>query len=273
MRQCEIHSYFDELVYLYAKTGEVKKALYLIIDRLKNVHKAIDFAKEQDDPELWDNLLDYSMDKPKFIRGLLEQAGTAIDPITLVRRIPEGLEIPGLREGLTHMMREHDIQHSISSGVAKVLRSEVAAAQNELRAGRRKGIKYDIVVQSQDHVDVQAKDVLTRAGGDKRELSHELPEHDHRVPKPGHCAKCHEPFTEYEMETLLGYACGHVFHVSHLLEMLHGEGHGGDVDLGNGEAQEAQEGQKRFVGMKVMRARLLRDKVRGGCPVCHLRRS
>ncbi|KAM0281144.1 hypothetical protein ACHAQH_003723, partial [Verticillium albo-atrum] len=143
-QECERYRYDDELVYLYSKTGQMKRALFLIIDRLKNVKKAIEFAKEQDDPELWSDLLDYSMDKPKFIRGLLEQVGTAINPITLVRRIPEGLEVEGLREGLAHIMKEHEIQFSISSGVARVLRSEVAAAQNELRTGQRKGIKFEV---------------------------------------------------------------------------------------------------------------------------------
>ncbi|KAF4417263.1 vacuolar assembly, partial [Fusarium acutatum] len=148
VQECETFSYYDELVFLYSKTGQMKRALYLIIDRLKNVRKAIEFAKEQDDPDLWEDLLKYSMDKPSFIRGLLEQVGTAINPITVVQRIPEGLEIEGLREGLTHMMKEHEIQYSISSGVARVLRSEVATAQNELRAGQRKGIKFEVVVQS-----------------------------------------------------------------------------------------------------------------------------
>ena len=114
VQECEQYEYYDELVYLYSKTGQMKRALYLIIDRLQDVQKAIEFVKEQDDPDLWDNLLDYSMDKPSFIRALLEQVGTSINPITLVRRIPAGLEIQGLREGLTHMMKEHELQHSIS---------------------------------------------------------------------------------------------------------------------------------------------------------------
>jgi hypothetical protein len=63
----------------------------------------------------------------------------------------------------------------------------------------------------------------------------------------------------------VGYACGHVFHVSHLLEMLHGDKKV-DVDLGHGS-----EGSRYSVGMKVMRARLLKDKMRGGCPVCHVK--
>lgn len=243
-------------MYLYSKTGQMKRALYLIIDRLKNVHKAIEFAKEQDDPDLWEDLLNYSMDKPSFIRGLLEHVGTAINPITLVRRIPEGLEIEGLREGLTHMMKEHEIQYSISSGVARVLRSEVGAAQNELRAGQRRAVKFEVVVQSNEHIDLAAKDVSTDHAVD----------HDHRPPQSGHCARCHEPFTQWEMETLVGYACGHVFHTSHLLEMLY-KGRKVDVDMGKG----AEESSRYSVGMKVMRARLLRDKVRGACPVCDVK--
>lgn len=236
----------------------MKRALYLIIDRLKNVHKAIEFAKEQDDADLWDDLLNYSMDKPSFIRGLLEQAGTAIDPIKLVRRIPEGLEIQGLREGLTHMMKEHEIQYSISSGAARVLRSEVAGAQNDLRTRQRKAVKFEVVVQSKEHVDVEAR--IPPADPEKPDEA----EHKHMEPKPGHCAKCHEPFTEYEMETLIGYACGHVYHVSHLIELL-SRGKKVDVDLGG----TPEEGGRYSVGVKVMRARLLRDRVRGGCPLCH----
>lgn len=208
------------------------------------------------------------MDKPSFIRGLLEQVGTAINPITLVKRIPEGLEIEGLREGLTRMMKEHEIQYSISSGVARVLRSEVAAAQRELRAGQRKGIKFEVVVQSPEHVDVKVKEVPT-AKDVNPDAVKEATEHDnlHRQPNPGHCAKCHEPFIEDEMETLLGFACGHAFHVSHLLEMLH-KGKKVDVELGGGGFEDSG---RHLVGMKVMRARLLRDKVRDGCPICHVR--
>ncbi|KAG6038801.1 hypothetical protein E4U41_003665 [Claviceps citrina] len=265
VQECEAHSYYDELVFLYSKTGQVKRALYLIIDRLRNVQKAIEFAKEQDDPDLWNNLLDYSMDKPSFIRALLEQVGTAINPITLVRRIPEGLEIHGLREGLTHMMKEHELQYSISSGVAKVLRSELAAAQNELRAGQQKGIKFRVgqpgglKFPAAVHKEQKAR---AKDGGDAS-TADGLKQHQHETFQPGSCAGCHEMFTEYEMETILGFACGHAFHVSHLMELIH-RGRKPDVDLGGFPCANT----RYSVGMKVMRARLLRDTVREGCPVC-----
>lgn len=300
VQECENHNYVPELVYLYSVTGQMKRALYLIIDRLGDVSQAIAFAKDQDDPDLWDDLLNYSMDKPRFIRALLEEVSTAIDPITLIRRIPEGLEIPGLREGLKHIMKEHEIQYSISNGVAKVLRSEVAAAQNMLRAGQRKGIKFEVVVQSRDHVDVVVKDppILSRSkssrltsgvqtptpsevvekasvhssakvqGSDPVKGLDQQPSHDHRAPQPGHCAQCHEAFVEWESQTLVGFACGHVFHVTHLLEFLH-PGQTPDpnlVDYGRGEEDRTRNG--RFVGGKVTHARLLKDKVAAGCPVC-----
>ncbi|KAK8034297.1 hypothetical protein PG993_009292 [Apiospora rasikravindrae] len=285
-QECEGHNYIPELVYLYSKTGQMKRALYLIIDRLGDVSQAIAFAKEQGDPDLWEDLLNYSMDKPQFIHGLLEEVGTSIDPITLVRRIPEGLEIPGLREGLKHIMKEHEIQYSISSGVARVLRSEVAAAQNMLRMGQRKGIKFDVKVKTQDHVDVQVKEVATltpqrnQLAGDvsgtetptasdnvEATVEAQQLEHDHRAAKPGHCSRCHEPFTEFEVETLVGFACGHVFHVSHLLEQLH-PGETPDPGLVGIDDEEDRTSNGRFVRRKVTHARLLRDKIEADCPVC-----
>lgn len=304
VQECEQSNFIPELVYLYSKTGRMKQALYLIIDRLGDVSQAISFAKEQDDPDLWEDLLEYSMDKPRFIRALLEEVGTSINPITLVRRIPEGLEIPGLREGLKHIMKEHEIQYSISSGVARVLRSEVAAAQNQLRSGQRKGIKFEVITHAHDHVDVEDKDMPNLAAAAKlsspsatphtvetgtatpteasdintltnNDLSASRPksqhDHNHQELKPGHCAKCLEPFTEWETETLVGFACGHVFHITHLLEYLYPGQAADSAVVGNGDEDRSRGG--RFVGSKVTHARLIRDRIEGGCPVCRGKRE
>lgn len=274
----------------------MKRALYLIIDRLGDVSRAITFAKDLDDPDLWEDLLNYSMDKPRFIRGLLEEVGTAIDPITLVRRIPEGMEIEGLREGLKHIMKEHEIQYSISEGVARVLRSEVAAAQSTLRSGQRRGIKFEVMVKDGDHVDIETKNVpssdstsvhsgttngkpAATASSDITELPSEQIATAERAPlkkpakkwKPGHCAAavCLEPFTEWEAETLVGFACGHVFHLAHLLQVLRPGEPVPDVATEFGYSVDEEEGRsrRRTVGTKVTHARLLKDRVRG-CPIC-----
>lgn len=256
-------------MYLYSKTGQPKRALFLIIDRLADVSQAITFAKQQDDKDIWEDLLNYSMDKPRFIRGLLEEVGTAINPITLVRRIPEGLEIDGLRDGLSRMIKEYEIQFSISSGVARVLRGEVAAAQTTLRFGQRKAVKFDVVHKPEDHVDVDVSDVPTTIPMDQppplSPTSHSA-KSPRKLPKPGHCVGCGEPFSEDERDTLVGFACGHVFHLPHLLAYNNPDRPVSPVEVEEDESVEWVQGRR--VGAKVTHARLLRDKISAGCPVC-----
>ena len=193
---CERKQYIPELVYLLAKTGQTKKAIFLIINDLKDVSRAIAFAKEQNDQDLWDDLLDYSMSRPKFIEGLLSEVGTAIDPITLIKRIPSGLEIEGLKNGLKKMMREYDIQDSISSGVAKVLESEVAVGMTTLRKGRNRGLRFDVEERPSSQgsaviakPEIPTGDEINIPGDTEKTLTEE-------EPKPGHCAGCGKAFHE-----------------------------------------------------------------------------
>ena len=180
---CDSRQYIPELVYLLAKEGRTRQALSIIIDKIADVSLAIAFAKEQDDPDLWDDLLDYSMNKPSFIRGLLEEVGTSINPITLVRRIPEGLEIEGLRQGLSRMIREYELQDSISEGVARVLRGEVAMGMSTLRTGQKRGVKFEVMHQARP---------ASHHGNKNHVHSKERP----KVIKPGHCAGCGDAFFE-----------------------------------------------------------------------------
>jgi vacuolar protein sorting-associated protein 41 len=189
-RQCLPGMRLRATRFILSKTGQTKRALFLIIDKLGDVSQAIQFVKEQDDQDLWDNLLDYSMDKPRFIRGLLEEVGTSIDPITLVRRIPEGLEIEGLREGIGRMVREYEIQHSISDGVARVLRGEVATGMDQLRAGQKRGVKFDIV----DEEEPLGLEVLTELPDTSEHDEGQEEPQDAPEARSGCCVKCGKPF-------------------------------------------------------------------------------
>lgn len=47
------------------RMGNCRRALQMIMEELEDVDKAIEFAKEQDDAELWEDLISYSIDKPR----------------------------------------------------------------------------------------------------------------------------------------------------------------------------------------------------------------
>ncbi|KAJ4290959.1 Vacuolar protein sorting-associated protein 41 [Kalmusia sp. IMI 367209] len=312
---CETRQYIPELVYILSKTGQTKRALYLIIEKLSDVSFAISFAKEQDDPDLWNDLLEFSMDKPHFIRGLLEEVGTAINPVQLVRRIPEGLEIEGLRDGIGRMVREYEIQHSISEGVARVLRGEVATGMDTLRAGQKRGVKFEIVPCDDDSeelptapekgktakkIDVEPKgvDAPTAAKVQNDDTTATLApssiqpgiQPDPTPPAgdapPGHCTGCHKPFMlptvdeesplddgtpiPPSRDTLVGFACGHVFHLSCLLPKTSASASVA-ATLQQTRARDEEERWNRSVGGKVAHALVIRAAVGKGCVVCRER--
>lgn len=45
-----------------------------------------------------------------FIRGLLENVGTDIEPLRLIKRIPDQLEIPGLKDALLKILQDYNLQ-------------------------------------------------------------------------------------------------------------------------------------------------------------------
>ncbi|CAH2283279.1 vacuolar sorting-associated 41 homolog [Pelobates cultripes] len=70
---CHQRNFVEETVFLLSRMGNSRKALQMIMEELHNVDKAIEFAKEQDDSELWEDLILYSIDKPNITkRGLQE---------------------------------------------------------------------------------------------------------------------------------------------------------------------------------------------------------
>ncbi|KAL8828379.1 MAG: hypothetical protein Q9170_006630 [Blastenia crenularia] len=249
-RMCKQRKYVPELVYLLSKEGRMTEALRLIIDEIGDVSQAISFAKEQDEQSLWEDLLKYSMNKPTFIRGLLEEVGTSIDPVRLVRRIPKGLEIEGLKRSLMRMIREYEIQHSISEGVARVLRGEVAMAMAEKGRGLNKGIKFEVGEVHKDPIVTPSPKV-----GRPRKV------------QKGHCPGCEKAFLPEDPELLVSFPCQHIFHLPCLLDMAGMDGQGSDVIPSSLQNLDWQSEYDRNVGPKIDHAALLRNLVDQGCPL------
>ena len=108
-------------MFIFSRMGDNKRALTLIIEKLEDVEMAVDFVRRIGDDELWNDLVEQAKSKPgipvlereltvAFIKGLLEHAGSILDPIRLVKSIPEGMQIEGLKESLIKIFYDHEIQ-------------------------------------------------------------------------------------------------------------------------------------------------------------------
>ncbi|XP_063964242.1 vacuolar protein sorting-associated protein 41 homolog [Lytechinus pictus] len=141
LEQCEQRNFIKEMVFLLGRMGNTKQALRLITEELKDVEQAIIFAKEHDDVELWGDLIDYSMDKPPFITGLLNNIGTHVDPIILIKRIKEGMEIPGLRDSLVKILHDYNLQIMLREGCKKILVSDCFSLMQRLNKIQKRGVR------------------------------------------------------------------------------------------------------------------------------------
>lgn len=280
---CESRHYTPELVHLLSATGQTKRALALLLPAATSpadIAAALAFAREQDDSALWDDILAHAADKPAFLRALLEQlpgAGLGVDPARLVRAIPERLEIEGLKPGLVGLLRDEEVQASISEGAARVLRSEVAASLELLRRRRTRGTAFGDDVRPIVHgkAALPAKPALKCAVCMSRgDIS------------PAAAAAALSTTADAVPPTampdhLLGFSCGHLVHLTCVLESLDDTSREANT-LADGlhrrvaqdTAAEQREGglPRGRVGVRVAQAQLVAsmlDKVGfSRCPAC-----
>ncbi|KAM4688354.1 vacuolar protein sorting-associated protein 41 homolog [Discoglossus pictus] len=140
---CHQRNFVEETVFLLSRMGNSRRALQMIMEELHNVDKAIEFAKEQDDAELWDDLILYSIDKPPFITGLLNNIGTHVDPILLIKRIKEGMEIPNLRDSLVKILQDYNLQILLREGCKKILVSDSLSLLKKMHRTQSRAMLVD----------------------------------------------------------------------------------------------------------------------------------
>ncbi|KAJ3800866.1 vacuolar assembling protein VPS41 [Lentinula aff. detonsa] len=230
-RVCQERDLIPEMVFLLGRMGDNKKALGLIIERLGDVERAIDFAKDQADDELWEDLLKYAETRPAFIRGLLENVGPEINPIRLIRRIKNGLEIPGLKGALIKILQDFHLQISLLEGCQTILNGDSSELSKRVQRDQTSG--FFLTAKSKCHI-------------------------------------CSQPLQESPQQLVLLYLCRHTVHArcarpngdkAELPQLpdpaLRGAGLGGVGGRG-------LSGRIAFEAM-------VRTRIGRGCPVCHKR--
>lgn len=144
LEECRNRKFLPEQVFLLNKMGDTKGALKVIMEQLDNVQKAIDFCKEQNDKDLWDDLITFSIDKPGFITGLLQNIGTHVDPIILIQKIQKGMKIPKLRDSLVKILQDYQLQIALREGCSKILVKDTYGLLTKQIRNRQSGYFVDV---------------------------------------------------------------------------------------------------------------------------------
>lgn len=114
-----------ELIYLWGKIGENKKALSLIIDDLNDPHLAIEFVKNWGDSDLWEFMIGYSMDKPKFVKALLDSPDEfGKTYLEVAKAMPTNMHIEGLQVTLNRISKDSALNLRVRKSVLKIVDDE-----------------------------------------------------------------------------------------------------------------------------------------------------
>lgn len=132
-----------EIVYILERMGQIKKALQLVLRAIKDVNQAIDFCKKHNDKDLWEDLISYSLNKPEYIIGLLNNIGTHVDPVDLIDRIPNGVKIKGLRDALVKILQDYRVQISLLDGSKSIMSGDCLNLMEKQIRTVRQGISVE----------------------------------------------------------------------------------------------------------------------------------
>lgn len=137
---CKEANMIKEVVYLLGRMGDLRIALRYIVES-QGIHEAIEFCKEHQDSDMWQDLIIYSMDKPAFVSALLKNIGTHInDPIDLIDRIPNGCEIEGLMPALVKILQDYQLQISLEKCCRDLMSKDCYSLLQKQISGQTQGI-------------------------------------------------------------------------------------------------------------------------------------
>jgi len=134
---------YESQVHILDRMGNSKAALEVIVKHLKNVKKAVTFVDGHKDPSLWDLLIDKALEskggdlngQEDFVSGLLENIGTTTtssQAVQLIRKMPDELKIPKLRQKLIRILDGYSLETSLRSGANNILKNDCISLSRRL---------------------------------------------------------------------------------------------------------------------------------------------
>eukprot|EP01156_Anaeramoeba_ignava_P001854 Anaeramoba_ignava/a2041_18.p1 GENE.a2041_18~~a2041_18.p1 ORF type:complete len:609 (+),score=159.35 a2041_18:730-2556(+) len=139
---CQKNSLYNESVYILKRMGQNLDALILMLDKLKNINKAIKFVMKENDNELMTRLINYCRSSnPNFFTPLLKSVVHSQFQITkLLQRIPQGVEIPKLGEALKFLLLEYQSKVKLKNLATEVIIRDCAGLMFSLNSRMRMGM-------------------------------------------------------------------------------------------------------------------------------------
>ncbi|KAG2670900.1 hypothetical protein I3760_14G108100 [Carya illinoinensis] len=202
-----------EQVFILGRMGNSKQALAVIINNLGDIEEAVEFVTMQNDDDLWEELIKQCLHKPEMVGMLLEHTVGSLDPLYIVNMVPNGLEIPRLRDRLVKIITDYRTETSLRHGCNDILKADsvnllvkyykeaihgiyLSSEEDEARAKRHVSMASQASVRSSN---VRTLEVKSKTKGGAR------------------CCMCFDPFSIQNVSVIVFFCC-HAYHMTCLMD-------------------------------------------------------
>ncbi|KAJ8551940.1 hypothetical protein K7X08_028383 [Anisodus acutangulus] len=231
---CVKRDLLKEQVFILGRMGNAKQALAVIINRLGDIEEAIEFVSMQHDDELWDELIKQSLNRPEMVGVLLEHTVGNLDPLYIVNMLPNGLEIPRLRDRLVKIVTDYRTETSLRHGCNDILKADCV---NLLVKYYKEAKRAICLSEDVDQARSQRSEQRAPHLGD-RVMSMKSMEVKSKTRGGGRCCICFDPFSLQNV-SIIAFFCCHAYHTTCLMEST--------ISVGNKkEAGAASKGTKSY---------------------------
>ncbi|KAM3298801.1 hypothetical protein ACQJBY_040334 [Aegilops geniculata] len=236
--------FVKEQVFVLGRMGNAKEALSTIINKLEDIQEAVEFVTEQHDDELWDELIRQCLQKPEMVGMLLEHTVGNLDPLYIVSLVPDGLEIPKLRDRLVKIVTDYRTETSLRHGCNDILKADCVNLLVKYYHEARRGV-------CMASMDEEAQGARVNEGssrtGDRSSTLRNL-EMKSRTRCGARCCLCFDPLSIQDMSFIVFYCC-HAYHQSCLeggLDSMKSNSNTRDSDDGSEDDDGSPSGESRM---------------------------
>ncbi|XP_027177627.1 vacuolar protein sorting-associated protein 41 homolog [Coffea eugenioides] len=212
---CAQRGLLRQQVFILGRMGNSKQALALIINNLGDIEEAVEFVSMQHDDELWEELIKQCLDKPEMVGVLLEHTVGNLDPLHIVSMLPDGLEIPRLRDRLVKIITDYRTETSLRHGCNDILKADCVNLLIKYYKEARRAIYF-----SNEENEIRAKRDETKASYlGERVAGMKSMEVKSKTRGGARCCMCFDPFPIQEA-SIVAFFCCHAYHTTCLMESL-----------------------------------------------------
>ncbi|MBA0679058.1 hypothetical protein Goari_010856, partial [Gossypium aridum] len=210
---CVRRDLLKEQVFILGRMGNSKQALAVIINELGDIEEAVEFVSMQHDDDLWEELIQQCLHKPEMVGVLLEHTVGNLDPLYIVNIVPNGLEIPRLRDRLVKIITDYRTETSLRHGCNDILKADCV----DLLVKYYKEARRAVYLSNEEDDTRSKRDASGASLPIEKTSSMRNTVVKSKTRGGGRCCLCFDPFSIQNVSVTVFFCC-HAYHTTCLTD-------------------------------------------------------